>query len=104
VFHELLEARAVDKNHSGDIDILRLHFPKRVQASILITFYVDVMVTRLPTALGGRDRQSHYLTGVLDARRILRFVRPATLRKEYSRSRDHDQEHFHPDFGQDFHF
>src|SRR5690242_16801468 len=80
VFHELFEVSAVDKNYSGDVDILRFHVPERVQAPILITLHVCVMVTRLPTALGGRDRQLHNLTGVPDACMILRFFRPVTLR------------------------
>jgi uncharacterized protein YacL len=29
VFHELLEASAIDENHSTDVDIFRFHLPKR---------------------------------------------------------------------------
>ena len=56
VFHELLEASAVDKNHFGDVGIFRFHLPQRVQAPILIALHVRVMVPRLPTSLSGRDR------------------------------------------------
>ena len=82
MFHELLEASAFDKNHSGDVDILRFHLSQRVQAPILITLHVDVMVTRLPTALGRRDRLAHDLTSVQDACLSLMFVRSAILSED----------------------
>lgn len=82
VFHDLPEASAVNKHHSGHVDIFRSNLPERVQAAILITLHVGVMVTRLSTALGSRDRQAHDLTGVQDACMIPRTVRAATLSEE----------------------
>jgi len=104
VFHGLFEVSAVDKNYSGDFDIFRFHLPERVQAPIVIALHVVVMVTRLPTALGGRDRQAHDLTGVQDACMILRCVQPATLSEERGGGREHDQEDFYQRFSPDFHF
>jgi hypothetical protein len=104
MFHELLEAGTVDKNHAGDVDIFRFYLSQRVQSPILITLHVDVMVTRLPTALGGRDRLAHDLTGVQGACMILMIVRPPTLSEEYTWSREHGQEHSHPGFSKKFHF
>jgi hypothetical protein len=65
---------------------------------ILITLHADVMVTRLPSALRGRDRKTHDLAGVQDAYQTLRFVQrtPPTLSKERGWSRDHEQKHFQP--------
>src|ERR1700730_571534 len=89
MFHELLEAGTVDKNHAGDVDIFRFYLSQRVQSPILITLHIDVMVTRLPTALGGRDRLAHDLPGVQGACMILRIVRPATLSEKHAWSREH---------------
>jgi hypothetical protein len=60
----MLEASTVDKNHAGDVDIFRFYLPQRVQSPILITLQVEVMVARLPTTLGGRDRLAHDLTSI----------------------------------------
>ena len=43
--HELLEACAVDQNHSGDIDFFRFQLSLRVQAPILITFHESRAIT-----------------------------------------------------------
>src|SRR5882724_8255009 len=45
-FHKLLEACAVDQNHSRDIDFFRFQLSLRVQAPILITLHVGVTITR----------------------------------------------------------
>jgi hypothetical protein len=82
VLYELLKASPVDERHSGDVDIFRFHLPQRVQAPILITLHVDVMVARLPTALGGGDRQAHDLAGAQDASLILMFGRSVSFSEE----------------------
>ncbi len=82
MFHELLKANAVDKNHSGDVDIFRFYLPESVQAPILNTLRVRIMITRLPTAPSGRKRLAHDLAGVQEVCMILRFLRPATLSEE----------------------
>src|SRR6266566_455328 len=85
VFDELFETHAVDENHSGDVDIFGFHLATGVQAPILITLDISVVIVAgLPTALGGRDRERHDLAGVQHALLILRLARrsPATLSKE----------------------
>jgi len=100
VFHELLEAGAIDENHAGDVDVLRFYLAERVEAAILVTFDKGVMVTRLPTALGGGNGLGHDLTGIQDGWLILRFIRAAALGEECSRSNQHEQEILHRGFSE----
>ena len=104
MFHQLLKADAVDKIHFGDIDILRLHLPRRVQPPILITLHVDVCVTRLPAEFGRHERLTHDLAGVQGDWRILGFVRSLILSEERGGSREHNQEGSDSGFSQNFHF
>jgi cyanophycinase-like exopeptidase len=75
MFQELLEAGAVDKNHSRDIEIVGFHQASGVQAPILITLGVRVMAPRLLAVLGGHDRRTHDRAGVRDTCMSLRLGR-----------------------------
>jgi hypothetical protein len=61
VFQDLPESRAIGKDHSSDIHIIRSDLALSIQAPILVTLGVNVLASRLPTALGRCNRCTHDL-------------------------------------------
>src|SRR5690348_14893584 len=55
VFYELVKGSAMDDDRSRDVHILRFHVPQPVQASVLITLHVRIVVPRIPISLRGCD-------------------------------------------------
>src|ERR1051326_8836081 len=105
VFQELLKASAVDHHHSGEVDTFRFQLPERVQAPIIIAFYICEVVTRLPTALCCQHGREHDLARIRNACIIVDNIRPATLsRPQCTGSRYHEQEHLKAGFSHDKHF
>jgi len=102
-FDEPLEVRAMDDNDFVDFHSFRFHVPERVQALILIALHVNVMIARLPTALGGRDRQRHDLSRVQAAAVILLLVRRVILREDCRGSREQHQKRLDSGFCEDCH-
>src|SRR5580704_12010632 len=103
MFYELLKANAIDENHSRDVNSFRFHLSLRVQAAVLITFHIEVFITRPPAVLGRHQRLTHDLPGVHVARGILLLLRSTGLSQECGGSREHDQERSDSRFSKDFH-